>query len=195
VIVNEDPEAVRIAGAALSEGVRIVQYRAKGALNRATFAALRRATNDAGALLILNDDWRAAMQNDCDGVHLGPEDDGFRTPGKIRAAWPDSVIGLSCATNAEIRALESADVDYVGAGSVYATGSKQDAGAPIGVERLHDIVQATSLPVAAIGGITAEKIGEIKRSGAAMAAVISAIASSENPAAASRRLVRAWNEG
>lgn len=194
MIVNEGSETVRIAEGALAGGVRIVQYRAKGGINAETLHALRRATRSAGALLILNDDWRAAKRYDCDGAHLGPGDDGFDRPDFVRVSWPDGVIGISCATDSETNAAASAGADYAGVGSVYATTSKGDAGEPIGIERLREIVRATDLPVAAIGGITVDRIGEIGRSGAAMAAVISAVASAEEPASAAQRLVRAWDE-
>jgi thiamine-phosphate diphosphorylase len=85
------------------------------------------------------------------------------------------------------------DVDYIGAGSVYATRSKRDAGEPIGVQRLRALVSESAVPVAAIGGITAASISEIRASGAAMAAVISAVADASDPKAAACALVEAWN--
>jgi thiamine-phosphate pyrophosphorylase len=111
----------------------------------------------------------------------------------VREALPDRLIGLSCGAIEEVRAGNDAGVDYLGVGSVYATMSKSDAGAPIGTAALHELVRASAVPVAAIGGITTAAIPEIRRSGAAMAAVISAVSAATDPLRAARELVDVWN--
>jgi thiamine-phosphate diphosphorylase len=191
-IINESPRVRDLATAVLDAGVRIVQYRAKVAIVPETIRALRTLTHERDALLIMNDDWRAAIEFDCDGVHLGPDDDGFVDLVPARSALADRLIGLSCGTLDEVRRAHRADVDYLGIGSVYATASKDDAGAPIGTHRLRTLVDASAAPVAAIGGITAARIAEILKSGAAMAAVISAVADAADPKSAARELVAAW---
>jgi len=191
-IVNESPHAVDIARAALSAGVSVVQYRAKGGIVAETLHALRAATRERGALLIVNDDVAAVRAFDCDGVHLGPDDAGFSNAQRVRAALPESMIGLSCGTVEEAAQQRTAGADYLGVGSVYATASKDDAGAPIGIEGLQRIASVAALPVAAIGGITIENLAEVRGSGVAMAAVISAISSARSPRAAAQALVDAW---
>ena len=193
LIVNEEPRCVAIARAALGAGVKIVQYRAKGGILPLHLEQLREITRAAGALLVVNDDWRAALAFDCDGVHLGPGDEGFASVAPVRAALRERLIGLSCGTPAEAAAANDADIDYVGAGAVYATVSKGDAGAPIGIEGLRRVAAASRYPVAAIGGIDAAGIGAVRASGVAMAAVISAIAAAPDPGAAARALVERWN--
>ncbi len=189
-IVNEDGRAFELARAALDAGVRVVQYRAKRGIVAVHLHALRALTQQRDALLVVNDDWQAAEKFDCDGVHLGPDDDGFTRVAHVRAALPERLIGLSCGTAAEARA--AGDADYLGVGTVYATASKVDAGAPIGLAGLRAIVAATPLPVAAIGGIAAANLSEVRAAGAAMAAVISAISSADDPRRAARDLVEAW---
>lgn len=191
-IVNESPGAIDIARAALDAGIGIVQYRAKRGIVAQTLQALRAITRDARALLIVNDDVEAARAFGCDGVHLGPDDAGFYRVESVRAALPEHLIGLSCGTIEEARPARTAGADYLGVGSVYATPSKDDAGEPIGIEGLERIASIASLPVAAIGGITLENVGNVRRSGVAMAAVISAIANADDPRAAAAALVRAW---
>jgi thiamine-phosphate pyrophosphorylase len=192
-ILNEGPLVVELARAVLAAGVRIVQYRAKGGISEENARALRRLTRERGALLIMNDDWRAALRFDCDGVHLGPGDDGFDRVAPVRKALRERIVGLSCGTIDEVRIANARDVDYIGAGSVYATASKSDAGAPIGTQGLHALVVASAVPIAAVGGITSSALPEIRRSGAAMGAVISAIAGAPEPQRAARELVEAWN--
>jgi thiamine-phosphate diphosphorylase len=192
-IVNESARSIDIARAALAAGIRIVQYRAKHGIVAETLRSLREMTRASEALLIVNDDVEAVRAFDCDGVHLGPDDAGFYDVARVRAALADSLVGLSCGTIEEASPLRTAGADYLGVGSVYATPSKDDAGAPIGIDGLERIASITALPVAAIGGITIENVVNVRRSGVAMAAVISAISAANDPGAAARALVREWN--
>lgn len=194
LIVNEgERNPVAIARDALRAGVRVVQYRAKHGIVAENLHALRDATRDAGALLIVNDDWRAAVDYDCDGVHLGPDDDGFIDIVPVRAAIGDRLIGLSCGTVAEAEAAQRLGADYIGVGSVYATTSKGDAGDPIGIAGLRRVAGAAALPVAAIGGIDAPRLAAVRETGVAMAAVISAIVQADVPFEAAQQLVQRWN--
>ncbi|MEO6836368.1 MAG: thiamine phosphate synthase [Candidatus Tumulicola sp.] len=194
LIVNDGAaDPLPVTGAALRAGVRIVQYRAKCGIVEGRLRDLRALTRARRALLIVNDDARAALKFDCDGVHLGRGDAGFTDVARVRAMVGDRLIGLSCGTAAEASAAASQDADYLGVGPVYATASKDDAGDPIGIDGLLGVAGAGRLPVAAIGGIGALNVGEVARSGVAMAAVISAIGHDPDPAAAALRLVRVWN--
>ena len=192
VIVNEDARAIELAQAVLTAGVRILQYRAKTGLSGDRLRALRALTRERDALLIMNDNWRAAVEFDCDGVHLGPDDAGFDRVASVRAMLPERLIGLSSGTIAEAKA--AGDADYLGVGSIFATGSKNDAGEPIGLDGLQAIAACTLLPIAAVGGLTAARLPEVRRSGAAMAAVISAVAGAPAPRCAARELIEAWQQ-
>lgn len=193
VIVNETPRALELARAVIDAGVRILQYRAKTGIVPQRLRDLRALTRRREALLILNDDWRSAIEYDCDGVHLGPGDEGFDRVGPVRIVMADRIVGLSCATTDEVRAANAAGVDYLGVGSIYATASKDDAGEPIGLPGLRALVKISAGPVAAIGGISATTVSDVRVSGAAMAAVIGAVATASDPSRAARALIDAWN--
>lgn len=193
-IVNEDErDAVAIARAALDGGVRIVQYRAKRGIVPYRAHALRELTREYGALFILNDTWRDVQTYDADGVHVGPDDAQPHELARIRRALHGRVLGVSCGTEDEARAAQACGADYIGVGSVYATGSKADAGDPIGIAGLSRVAASTTLPVAAIGGITLATLPQVRASGVAMAAVISAIANAADPCRAAAALVTTWN--
>ncbi len=192
-ILNQTAIVLELARATLDAGVRIIQYRAKAGIDGDRLRALREMTAASGALLIVNDDWRAAAAFDCDGVHLGPDDDGFIDIAPLRAALGHRLIGLSCGTVREALEANRLGADYIGVGSVYATGSKIDAGDPIGIEGLQRVASVAAMPVAAIGGITSRNLAAVRQTGVAMAAVISAIAAAADPGLASRELVRQWN--
>jgi thiamine-phosphate pyrophosphorylase len=69
---------------------------------------------------------------------------------------------------------EKRGADYLGVGAVFPTGSKDDAD-DVSFETLKAICEAVSIPVVAIGGITAENTPQLAGSGICGIAVISAI--------------------
>jgi thiamine-phosphate pyrophosphorylase len=184
-------EPLAYLAALLRGGIRIVQIRAKGGIAVPLLRAAVAAIRAAGGLAIVNDDVVLALE--ADGVHLGQEDLALHDLPALRARLGARTIGLSCGTPAEARAVPAGLADYLGAGPIFATSSKRDAGGPIGVNGVRVVVAATALPVAAIGGITLAAIPRVRETGAAMAAVISALAAAPDPEGAARAFVHAWN--
>ncbi|MEZ4500540.1 MAG: thiamine phosphate synthase [Thermomicrobiales bacterium] len=83
-------------------------------------------------------------------------------------------------------ASASIGCDYVIAGHVYETGSK-DGLSPLGLHGLRSIVAASPVPVLAIGGISAERVADVFAAGVTSGiAVMSGIGSVEDPQAAAR---------
>jgi thiamine-phosphate pyrophosphorylase len=175
----------------LAGGIRLFQIRAKGGLQRETLAAIVTMVRAAGGVTIVNDDVAAAAE--ADGAHLGQEDAALHDLTAVRARLRDGIIGLSCGTPAEARAADPALIDYLGIGPLFATGSKADAGLPIGVNGVRAVVAATSLPTAAIGGIDLARLSRARETGASMAAIVSALSGASDVAATARALVSAWN--
>lgn len=187
-------EAV-VAGA-LAGGATCIQLRAKGWPDREMVVvgrALRRLTQDAGALLIVNDRPDVARAVDADGVHLGVDDvpvaDARRLLGR------DAVIGFSPETWDQARQAIAEGASYLGVGPVYASGTKPDAGPPIGLEGLRRYTRRSPVPVVAIGGITPENAAACLAAGAAGVAVVSAVVAAPDPAAAARALRQALAAG
>ena len=166
-----------IARAALGGGARVIQLRDKTTTPRPLLQIareLRHLTRASNALFFINDQLDLALLCEADGVHLGPDD--WPVADVRRAAPADFLIGASCGTPAEARAAQNAGADIIGIGAVYATQTKTDAGAALGLDGLRAVQSATNLPCAAIGGIGLDNIGEIAQTGVTMACVISAIA-------------------
>ncbi len=182
-------EPIGFTEAILRGGIRLVQIRAKDGIDGATLVAIVQRVRAAGGIAIVNDD--IALARIADGVHLGQEDLAQVRLGDVRQALGTRVIGLSCGTPQEARAADPALVDYLGVGPVFATGSKHDAGHPIGINGVRAVVEATTLPCAAIGGIGIDTIARVRESGATMAAVISALRLDDTEGCA-RALVDAW---
>ena len=130
--------------AALSGGIRILQYRNKlagSALKRQQLEALKGVCEQHRALLIVNDDWRLAAELGIDAVHLG-EDDGDIEEAR-RALGPGSLIGVSCYASVERARALAPVADYLAFGALFASGTKPLARpAPLSLFRE---VQALSL--------------------------------------------------
>src|ERR1700676_4283887 len=185
-------EPIAFTAALLRGGIRLVQVRAKDGIDAATLLAIVARVRAAGGLTLVNDDVRLARL--ADGVHLGQEDAALLDLAQLRCAFPQAIIGLSCGTPAEARAADPALIDYLGVGPIFGSASKDDAGPPIGVSGVRAVVEATTLPCAAIGGIGLDEIARVRATGAPMAAVLSALMRDDTEAAA-RELVARWNAG
>ena len=106
----------------------------------------------------------------------------WRSP-TLAKSWVLSVIiGYSPERIEDARASVKAGADYLGIGPVYGTPSKADAGEPIGLEGLSVYIREVSLPVVAVGGITAENAAQVLTAGAVGVAVMSAVTSAPDVA-------------
>ncbi|MBQ7168959.1 MAG: thiamine phosphate synthase [Synergistaceae bacterium] len=121
---------------------------------------------------IVNDNVNLACDISADGVHVGQSD---MEAGNVRALIePGKILGVSVRTADEAVEAERKGADYLGAGSVFHTGSKDDA-VDITHEALREICRAVKIPVVAIGGINAGNIRELAGFGIEGVAVISAV--------------------
>ncbi|WP_428566727.1 MAG: thiamine phosphate synthase [Solidesulfovibrio sp. DCME] len=183
-----------VVAAAVAGGAGMVQLREKAATTR-EFVELARAvmtvTRPRGVPLLVNDRLDVALAAGADGVHVGQDD---MHPADVRALLgPDALIGLSVTGEAETRAAAGLPVDYLGAGPVFATATKKDAGAPQGLAGLRRMVALAEVPVVAIGAISLANAASVLATGVAGLAVVSAVCSADDPAAAAaalRRIVR-----
>ena len=195
-----DPEAtkrdlVEDVMAALDGGVTCVQLRAKrlGDADAWRLAIqLREQCRYRQALFIVNDRVDLALAAQADGVHLGVNDLPLVAARKI--AGPDFVMGYSPQAAWQAASAIQQGAHYIGAGPVFATASKADAGEPIGPAGLREWATAAGVPTVGIGGITAENAAEVIRAGAVGVSVISAILGADDPGEAARRLSRAVRE-
>ena len=178
-----------IVRAATQGGATMIQLRDKQASTRALVElgrALLAVTRPAGVPLIVNDRIDVALAIDAEGVHVGQDD--MPAPLARRLLGPERILGVSAGTVEEALQAQAEGADYLGTGDVYGTPTKADAGVPIGVAGLAEVVRAVSIPVVAIGGIKAGNAAAAIQAGAAGIAVISAVIGAADPEAAARRL-------
>lgn len=178
-----------LAARAVAGGADVVQLRDKNLSGRDLFAAalaIREITSDAGALFIVNDRLDIALASGANGVHLGAGDLPIREARRI--APPGFIIGASVGSAATAVSAVVEGADYVALSPTFATGSKDDAGPGHGLMMLAEIRAAVTLPLVAIGGITAENVGDVIAAGADGIAAISAVVGKDDVTAAARDL-------
>jgi thiamine-phosphate pyrophosphorylase len=188
-----------IARAALAAGAKTIQLRDKDLCVRELLKAaheLRQLCSEADAMFIVNDRLDVALAAQADGVHLGQEDLPVAEARRALRGYERRrfVVGVTVSTVEEALKATADGADYLGVSPIFATGTKADAGEPIGLARLAEIRHAVSLPLVAIGGINADNVADVMRAGADGAAVISAVTRADEMEIAARRLAAIIHE-
>jgi thiamine-phosphate pyrophosphorylase len=187
-----DRSVVDVVRAAIRGGATVVQLREKEATTRDMIElgrALLAVTRPAGVPLIVNDRLDVALAIEAEGLHVGMDDMPVATARRLLG--PDLLLGYSPNSVAAARQGVREGADYLGIGDVFGTGSKPDAGEPVGLEGLTAAARAVSIPVVAIGGVTVDNTPAAIEAGAAGVAVISAVMGAKDPETAARRLRQA----
>tara|TARA_R110001583_G_scaffold179320_2_gene336002 strand:+ start:101105 stop:101731 length:627 start_codon:yes stop_codon:yes gene_type:complete len=185
----QDHSMIETTLAAIRGGASMVQLRDKNARTEdmiRTGRALMAAMAGSNVPLIVNDNIDVAIAINAHGLHVGQDDmpaDMARQ--KLGAG---KILGLSVETEAAMRAVDPAIVDYVGVGPVFATATKPGHKPAIGLDGLKHLVGLSPLPSVAIGGLKAEHVSAVMAAGAQGMAVVSAICGQPDPEAATRRL-------
>ena len=165
-------------------GVHWVQIREKDLqarkladLTRAAIRAcknLRQGPDQGEPRVVVNDRWDVAWVVGAGGVHAGEKSLPIRVLAEERraAGFANFLIGASCHSLDGARKAAQEGADYVFFGPVFATPAKAEFGAPQGLAKLEEVCSAVSIPVIAIGGITAENAAACREAGAAGIAAI-----------------------
>ena len=122
--------------------------------------------------LIINDNLEVAIKSKADGVHVGMED---MDVSEIRKrVGKDFIIGATAKTVEQAKAAEEKGADYLGVGAVFPSPTKKNA-LRITRDDLKNITASVKIPCVAIGGISMENMGELKQTGIAGVALVSAV--------------------
>jgi thiamine-phosphate pyrophosphorylase len=169
-------------------GVGTTQLRTKDLSHAQAVVLVREAlAAAAGAKLVVNDYWQAAIDAKAQHLHLGQEDLAEADIPAIRRAG--LTLGLSTHDDAELENALKHDPDYVALGPIYPTTLKVMRFGPQGVERITQWKRRIgTIPLVAIGGITLERAPAIYAAGADSIAVVSDVTGNADPDAR----VRQW---
>ncbi len=170
-------------------GATLVQLRENHASAREFLElarALRRRLDPLGVPLIINDRVDIALAAGAAGVHVGQNDLPYEDARRLLG--PDAIIGLSVETLEQAMEAERWDVDYLGVSPIFSTPTKTDTLTEWGLEGLEKLARVSRHPLVAIGGIHPGNVEAVIPAPADGVAVVSAICSAEDPAAAARAL-------
>lgn len=178
---------------AVAGGATMVMLREPGmaAGKLAELATRVKAITRGKALLVIHDRVDVAQAVEADGVQLA--EDGLPTRAARGLMGKYTVLGRSADDHATALQATAEGAEWVLAGPIYKSASQPDE-KPTGPKLISDIVEDSSIPVIAIGGITVENISEVIQAGAAGIAVMSGVAASDDRKAATQALSAALNE-
>ncbi len=181
-----------LAAAALAGGADTIQFRQKRGSVRDWMAGLLPTValcRAAGVPCVVDDRLDLALATGADGVHLGEADLPVASARAILdgASGPTRFVGASATTAAAARAAEAAGADYIGFGPVFATASKDNPASVKGLRGLAEACAAVRIPVVAIAGVTPERVGACLDAGAWGVAVMTAVTTAPDVAAATTR--------
>ena len=185
-----------VVEAALQGGVDAVQLREKDLPVAELFelaGKLRELCRHYGARLLINDRVDVVLATKADGVHLPVN--SFTPADARRLLGPSALIGRSTHSLEDARAAADGGADFIVFGPVFDTPSKRPFGPPVGLSALAEVARSVSLPVLAIGGISAERVEAACQRGARGVAVVSAILEAVDPRAAAAALRARFSAG
>jgi len=107
--------------------------------------------------LIINDRADIAFKTGAYGVHVG-QDDG--DVAKIESLYPDLKIGLSTHTLQQIRLANRHNLEYIGFGPVFKTGTKDTGYDPV-LTTAEQAAKISEHPIVFIGGINLDNYREL----------------------------------
>jgi len=178
-------------------GVELLQYRNKRAtprqlfeISQSLFAALRSWSerNSKQVRFIVNDRPDIALLAGAGGVHVGQTDLPVEDARAI--VGPDRWVGVSTHTLEQVRAADQTSADYIAFGPVFATATKENPDAIVGLDGLAAVRALTRKPLVAIGGITLDRAADTYRAGADSLAVARDLITAPDPAARLREFLR-----
>lgn len=174
---------------ALQGGASTVLFREKDLPPRERTHLGRRIADmvhNAGAALIVASDAELAAELNADAVHLSTTD-----------VLPNSLMhsgmafGRSCHNDDELTKAQAEGVMYATLSPIFLTQSKPGYGPALGVDRLIESAQRSSIPVWALGGIDETNVLQCLSKRVAGVAIMGSVMSASDPKIAMMRIIQA----
>ena len=160
---------------ALKGGITMLQLREKEMDDEAFLeeaVRIKKLCQAYSVPFIINDRVDIAIRSGADGVHVGQ---GDMSAAEVRKRLgKDKIVGVTAKTVEQALLAQEQGADYIGSGAVFGSGTKADA-RTLDHAVLQEICESVSIPVTAIGGLTAENAKKLSGRGMAGIAVVSAI--------------------
>lgn len=195
-------KVVDVTAAAAAGGAGVVQVRSKPisvrdltALAIEVAAAVQKANPATRVLIDDRVDVAAALmpEHNIHGVHIGQDDLDPRLARQLLGK--DAIIGLTTGTLPLVQqANEYANViDYIGAGPFRPTPTKDSGREPLGLEGYPALVEASRVPVVAIGDVRAEDAADLAATGVAGVAIVRGFMNSPDPRATAQQVLAGFS--
>ena len=196
---NERYDEISGTRAVLEGGCRWVQLRMKDAPDEEVLRVGRevgRLCREYGATFLVDDRVHLVSELGADGVHLGKHDMPVSEARRLLPAG--TIIGATANTFEDIARAAAAGADYIGLGPFRFTETKRNLSPILGLEGYRAIFErcreaGITLPVVAIGGITAADVAAILATGATGIALSGALLGAEDPAEETRKITKIIN--
>lgn len=175
---------------AVTAGLPAVQLRERDLSTGALLALAREIqliTVPRAVPMIVNDRVDLVLALNLDGVHLRAN--SLPVLVARRLVGPDRLVGVSTHSIGEVERANRDGADYVLFGPIFDTPSKRPFGPPLGLAVLTEVCRHSAIPVFAVGGVTSVSAADVFRAGAHGVAVIGAILTRDDVAAATRELL------
>ena len=130
------------------------------------------------AKLVINGNLEAAAACGAAGAHLPQGHSVLAARARLGAK---ALIGASAHDEPEAMAAAEAGADYVTLSPVFESVSKPGYGPALGLAGLQEKAERLSIPVVALGGITAANAAACRQAGAAGVAVLGTVMAAERP--------------
>ena len=175
--------------------VPFVQLRMKNATPFAVLKQaeiLRKITEGSATRFIVNDHPEVARDAAADGVHIGQDDMSYAD---VRAIVGEhALIGIS--THNPTQTAEACELgpDYIGVGPVYATPTKIIADPVLGLVTMQKMLERSTVPAVAIGGISLAYLSDVLEAGARNVCMVRPICSAEDPRRVVKEILRIYRE-
>ena len=189
LLKGRDP--VDVCRRAVQGGATMVQVRWKQGSPADTVGLARALVVALPVPVLVNDRADVAVAALAAGAHLGWDDPPVD---RLRPHVPPGfVLGVSVGSIDEAERARATSADYWSVGPCFATGTKPDAGVPLGPQGFAALARLApeGVPVIGIGGVTPGNAKVLVAAGAAGVAVIEAVMGALDPERSARELVRA----
>ncbi|SHE29184.1 thiamine-phosphate diphosphorylase [Bacteroides luti] len=181
---------------ALEGGCRWIQLRMKDApaeVVEAEAVRIMQLCKEYGATFIIDDHVELVKKLGADGVHLGKNDMPIANARKILGK--NFIIGGTANTFDDVCMHVNSGADYIGMGPFRYTTTKKNLSPVLGLQGYKGILgqmaaKGISVPVVAIGGITADDIEDVMQTGVSGIALSGTILRATDPVSETRQILQ-----
>ncbi len=187
---NKSQQLIHTLEFAAKAGVSLIQIREKQLPVRQVFELtlqIVKFAQHSNTKILLNDRADLALAAGADGVHLTTNSLSSEI---IRQNFPKKfIIGVSAHSLEKVQRAKEEGADFATFSPIFPTASKEQYGAPQGIEKLKEVIESVGdFPIIALGGINQDNCLRPFQVGAKGIAGISLFSNDKNIAGAMQRI-------